>query len=401
MRLRAAALTALAALALIGTGCGSGGEGTTTASTDAWEGETIRIGSLFSESGIGAPFGPQQLEGVELAIDEVNAEGGVNGAEIELLQRDDGGDPKRSAREMTALVEDERVLAVLGPTFSNSAAEADPIANEAGTPVLAVSNTGPGIVGDCPYPCELVFRDSLGEAEAIPANVRTYVADSDPRRATVIHPLDDPFAETSAGIAADAFEDNRVEVTGIEVFAPLEAGPQPALEAAIDARADAIFLAASSGEVVADAIEIARDAGFEGDILGGNAFNSPVVGETAGPASEGARSAAAWFAGNESPANAEFIAAYEAAYDAPPDQFAAQAYTGLELIAAAARTADLTFDDVAADRAALAEALAGVELETPLGPFAFTPDHDVIQPIWIVEMDGRGGYRLVEKVAPP
>jgi branched-chain amino acid transport system substrate-binding protein len=405
VRLPSLLIAALIALAALFAGCGSDDDQTSedatveTPSTE-WEGETIEIGSLFSETGAGAAFGPQQLNGVELAIEEVNEGGGVNGAEITLAQRDDAGDPRRSAKEMTALVDDEEVHAVLGPTFSNSAAEADPIANEAGTPVLAVSNTGPGIVGDCPYPCEFVFRDSLGEAEAIPANVEVYAAGSSATDATVIHPLDDPFGETSAGTAAEAFEETGIDVTGIEVFAPLEAGPQPAIEAAIKAKADVIFIAASSGEVAADTIEVARDVGFKGEILGGNAFNSPVVGEQAGEASRGAQSAAAWIDANDSMVNTSFVGAYEERYDEPPDQFAAQSYTGLKLLAAAAENAELGFDDIAADRQALADSLAEVQLETPLGPFEFTEDRDVSQPIWIVEMDGKGGYELVEELPP-
>jgi branched-chain amino acid transport system substrate-binding protein len=354
------------------------------------DGETIVIGSLFSTTGIGEAVGPQQVNGAELAVDEINADGGVNGADIVLEQVDDGSDPKRSAEEMRGLITDDEVLAVLGPTFSNSAAEADPVANELGTPVLAVSNTGPGIVGDCPYPCELVFRDSLGEA----------ASESDAKRATVIHPLDDPFAESTGKIAADALEENGIEVTGTEVFAPLEAGPQPAVESAIDAKADAIFVTTSSGDGAADVITIAREAGFEGDILGGNAFNIATASENAGADGEGAQSAAAWFAGNESEVNQEFVEAYREEYGAEPDQFAAQAYTGVKLLAAAAEDADLSFEDVAADREALAESLAGVEEETPLGDFSFTSDHDVVQPIWIVRMDGAGGYELVEEVPP-
>jgi branched-chain amino acid transport system substrate-binding protein len=397
-------VAALIALAALIAGCGSDDETSedTTAETPSteWEGGTIAIGSLFSETGPGAAFGPQQVNGAELAIEEVNDRGGVNGAEISLIQRDDAGDPKRSAKEMTALVEEEEVLAVLGPTFSNSAAEADPIANEAGTPVLAVSNTGPGIVGDCPYPCEFVFRDSLGEADAIPANIESYAASDSATDATVIHPLDDPFGQTSAATAAEAFEETGIDVSGVEVFAHLEAGPQPAIEAALKAKADVIFIAASSGEVAADTIEVARDVGFKGDILGGNAFNSPVVGEQAGTASKGAQSAAAWIDANDSMVNTSFIGAYEERYDEAPDQFAAQSYTGLKLLAAAAEDADLGFEDAAADREALADSLAEVQLETPLGPFEFTEDHDVSQPIWIVEMDGKGGYELIEELPP-
>lgn len=100
---------------------------------------------------------------------------------------DDQSDPAVSKQKMTDQV-DSAAIAVLGPTFSNSAAEADPVANDAGMTVLAVSNTGPGIVGDCPYPCEYVFRDSLGEEDAIPANIDTLVAAEKPKTAAIVHP---------------------------------------------------------------------------------------------------------------------------------------------------------------------------------------------------------------------
>jgi branched-chain amino acid transport system substrate-binding protein len=113
---------------------------------------------------------------------------------------------------------------------------------------------------------------------------------------------------------------------------------------------------------------------------------------------KGAQSAAAWYAGNDSEENREFIEAYQQAYGEEPDQFAAQAYTGVELLAEAADDADLSFENLEADRNLMVASLEQVQEDTPLGEFAFTPDHDVIQPIWIVEMNGQGGYKLVEKV---
>ncbi len=360
-----------------------------------WQGETIRLGALFSTSGDGSAFGPQQVKGAELAIEDVNREDdGVNGAKLELLQVDDKADPATSAKEMRTLIEDENVLSVLGPTFSNSAAEADPVANDLKTPVLAVSNTGPGIVGDCPYPCEYIFRDSLGEADAIPANVKTFVEAEKPRIATVLYPEGDPFGQTSSVTAVDAFKDNGVKV---RPSAPVPAG---GFEDMKDVGLDVIMITASSGDVAVDLIENLRDLGYEGPILGGNAFNSITAAENAGAAGKGTQSAAAWFAGNDSEENVEFIEAYRNKYGEEPDQFAAQAYTGVQLLAEAADDADLSFDDLAKDREAIRETLAGVEEETPLGAFKFTSDHDVSQPIWIVRMDGKRGFELVKELPP-
>lgn len=392
-------VAALAACAFALAACGEKDEETTAASSDEWADESITIGSVYSETGIGKPFGPQQVQGAELAVDEINAAGGVEGAELELVQLDDRSDPRVSARATRALIEQEDALALLGPTFSNSAAEAHPVANNLGAPMLATSNTAPGIVGDCAYPCELIFRDSLGEAEAIPANVESYAAENpDAKTATVIYPKDDPFGETTAKIAADALEAEGIDAGKVELPTPLRG---LVLDSSIFNRTDVIFVTASSGEVAAQVIRLARRSGFDGDILGGNAFNSAAAAAAAGPDGEGARSAAAWFAGSDAPENVAFIEAYEEAYGEPPDQFAAQAYTGIQLLAEAARNSDLSFDDLAADRLALAEALSAVGIPTPLGLFSFTSDNDVSQPIWIVAMDGRGGFELIEEAAAP
>ncbi len=367
---------------------------------EKWEAETITIGSLFSTSGTGgAAFGPQQLRGAELAAKQINADDGVEGAQIVISQRDDGGDPAESASLMRALIEDEEVLAVLGPTFSNSAFEADPIATELGTTVLAVSNTGLGIVGDCDYPCETVFRDSLGEAAAIPANVKSFIASEKaaggmgPSTAVVVHPAEDPFGESTAEIGREA-----LIAEGLEV--PAVFGGKSGLRKALSSDPEVLMITASSGEVAAEMIKAARTTDFRGAILGGNAFNSRVAAEMAGKAGAGARSATAWYRGNESEENTEFIKAYRAEYGEDPDQFAAQAYTGVLLLAEAAEDADLTFDDLATDRRALTTALASVETDTPLGEFRFTADHDVSQPIWIVEMTGSGDFKLVETINP-
>lgn len=381
-----AALFAVAATLTV-TGCGGDDDRN-------WKGETIQFGSLFSTTGDGVAFGPQQVKGVDLAIEEVNDDGGVNGAEIAVKQRDDGSDPATSAREMKALIDQDRVLAVLGPTFSNSAAEADPVANERSTTVLAVSNTGPGIVGDCDYPCEYIFRDSLGEATAIPANIDNFVARENPSRAWVIYPSDDPFGETSARTAIDALRSHGVAVRTTRIGSK-------GITRFRRGSSDVIVITASSSETGADyVISLRKTFGYDGPILGGNAFNSPLAAGSAGRYGKGVQSAAAWYSGNTSEENQEFIANYRRKYGEPPDQFAAQAYTGVKLLAEAAEDADLAFDDLAADRESLRTALEKVEEETPLGNFRFTPDHDVIQPIWIVQMDGRGGYSLVEKINP-
>jgi ABC-type branched-subunit amino acid transport system substrate-binding protein len=69
-------------------------------------------------------------------------------------------------------------------------------------------------------------------------------------------------------------------------------------------------------------------------------------------------------------------------------------------MADAAKRANLSFSDVAADRQHLRDALEHTNIQTPLGPFQFTPTHDVHQTIWVIAMDGQGGFTLVSSVPP-
>ena len=62
--------------------------------------------------------------------------------------------------------------------------------------------------------------------------------------------------------------------------------------------------------------------------------------------------------------------------------------------------AKLSFTNFVGDRTKLRDAIARTSMDTPLGPFQFTSDHDVHQTIWIIAMDGQGGFTLVTSIKP-
>jgi branched-chain amino acid transport system substrate-binding protein len=370
---------------------------TTGGSKRPWADKVITFGAVFSTTGTGVAYGPQQVKGAQLAVSQINAAGGIKGAAVHLVIDNDDSQPTESAVVMRSLIASQNVLAVLGPTFSNSAAAADPVANSLSTSVLAVSNTGPGIVGSCPYSCSWIYRDSIGDATTIPANIGYFVKQSHPHAAVVIYPSADPFGVSTGQIAAKAFTAAGVDqVSSVTVPDPTSlSGP---VQSALASHPNAVAITASSAAVAGALIKELRAQGFTGQILGGNAFNSPTAATAAGYSGKGARSGAAWYLGNPSAVNRTFVADYKKRYGTSPDQFAALAYTGVQLLAKAARSAPLQFSSTADDRLAFNKALAGVRMNTPLGQFHFTADHDVDQPIWIVAMNGKGGYGLVRQL---
>lgn len=393
MVLRLRTVVVLAGLLLGTTACASGARSSGT-------GKTIQLGAVFSLTGAGGVYGPQQRNGVQLAVDTINANGGINGAKIAIDIVDDGSDKAQAAQQTQRLIQDLKAVAIIGPTLSNSAVAAHPIAANAKVPMLAVSNTGIGIVGSgCTYCAGWIFRDSLGESVAFPTNIKTYADAKHPKTGVVLFPNDDKFSADGAAIVKDAAPANGIQLVDAIEFTKAETDLAPYVTRAVQKKPDVLFIT-SLGGIAAKIMSEARKQGFSGQFLGGNGFNTPAVSKQAGADGKGAQSASAWYIGNDFPANASFVKAYQAKFAAEPDQFAAQAYAGVQIVADAATRAKLGLVDAVKDRQAIRDALEKTSLPTVLGSFQFTPDHDVRQTIWVIAMDGNGGFTLVNSVKP-
>ncbi len=401
----AAGAAAMALVAVAACGKSSTTTSTTVANTASGsdKGKTLKLGAVFSLTGGGGVYGPQQKQAVQLAVDTINATGGVNGATVSFDVVDDGSTPTQSSQQTETLIQQNQVVALLGPTLSNSAVSAHPKANGFKTPMLAVSTTGLHIVGDCPYPCTYIFRDSLGEATAIPANIKTYVASANPKPKTgvLLYPEDDKFSVDGATIVGQTVTDPSIAIQLLATikFSKSDADLTQFVNQAVAKHPDVIFIT-SLGGIPAKIMTAARQQGFTGQFLGGNGFNSAAVSKQAANFGKGAQSASAWYLGNDFPSNAEFVKAFKAKYATDPDQFAAQAYTGVLILVDAAKRAKLTYTDLAGDREKLHAALEATNIQTPLGTFQVTSPHDVHQTIWIISMDGQGGFNLVTSIKP-
>jgi branched-chain amino acid transport system substrate-binding protein len=389
-------LVGLLAVAALVAACGSSGGG-----SPSYSGKTIKLGAILSLTQAGGVYGPQGRDGMNLAVKQINASGGVNGAQISLTVKDDASDKAQSAAVAQTLIQQDQVMALLGPTLSNSAVAVHPLAESLKTPILAVSTTGIHIVPDCNFPtttpCKFVFRDSLGEETAIPANIKSYVADSHPKTGVLLVAQDDKFSSDGGKIVQDNVAANGIDLLKTVKFNKGEADLSPYVTQAVQLRPDVIFIT-SLGGIPAKIMTEARRQGWQGQFLGGNGFNTATVSKQAGANGKGARSASAWFIGNTFTSNAEFVSAYKAEYNADPDQFSAQGYTAIKILADSAKRANLTFTDLAGDREKLRAAMEKVNIQTPLGPFQFTADHDVKQTVWVIGMDGVGGFTLVHEL---
>src|SRR5690606_33200036 len=160
----------LTTLSVVLAACGSGGGGDGAAEDGSLVGEgtgadcvidtPVPVGAALSLTGAAASYGESQRNGLELAAEHLEEKGGVT---YDLRIEDDQTDPRQGISVFEGFVEDG-VSVIIGPTLSNGAFQAQPVAQEAGVPVLAISNTADGITDQGDY----IFRDSLTEAQVIP-----------------------------------------------------------------------------------------------------------------------------------------------------------------------------------------------------------------------------------------
>lgn len=344
--------------------------------------ETVTIGAIFGLSGPISVYGGPQQQSVQLAVNEINESGYLGeGTTLEVSFQDSNGDQEEAAAAMTRLVEEEEVTAVLGPTLSTEAFAADPIANDNGTPVMGVSNTAIGITEMGEY----VFRNSLPESAVIPGTIAQAIEALGLESVGVMYGNDDDFTLSGYDVFVEALEDNGIEITREETFARGDVDFNATLTSIIDTEPDAIIASALAAEAI-QIINQARELGYEGPIIGGNGFNSPAVLSETGENADGLIVGGAWNIGDPDPSESSiaFVEAFEAAYEALPDQFSAQAYTGAWLMATAIRCAD------SVDRDAVRDALAAIEdFESPLGTFSFDENRDPVHdPIAQIVVDG-------------
>lgn len=392
-------LVGLLAVAALVAACGSSGGG-----APSYSGKTIKLGAILSLTGAGGVYGPSSSEGMKLAVKQINGSGGVNGATIDLAVEDDQSDKNISSQKAQTFIQQNQVLALLGPTLSNSALTVHPLAETLKTPILAVSTTGIHIVPDCKFPettpCAYVFRDSLGEETAIPTNMKAYADEAHPKTGVLLVAQDDKFSKDGGTIVQANTDKNGIQLLKTIPFNKGDADLTPYVTQAVQLKPDVIFIT-SLGQIPAQIMTAARKQGWQGQFLGGNGFNTAAVSKQAAANGKGARSGSAWYLGNTFPSNADFVSAYKAEYSKDPDQFAAQGYTAIKILADSARRANLTFgaSAIAGDRDKLRTAMESVNLpSTPLGPFQFTSTHDVKQTVWIIQMDGIGGFTLVKEI---
>ncbi|GAC1336971.1 MAG: ABC transporter substrate-binding protein [Myxococcales bacterium] len=331
--------------------------------------DTAIIGAALSLTGPAASYGGQQRAGLEAAVEELNQPGALP-VKIDLRIEDDASTKEQGITVFQKFINRDKVSAIIGPTLSNTASAADPLAQQGQVPVLGISNTAATGITDIG---NFIWRDSLTEAQVIPGAFKKAKEKLGFKTAGVLYGNDDVFTKAGYDVMQKALADLGVKVLGTQTFAKPDRDYAAQLTALIAQKPDVLVVSALADNAAAIVAQ-ARQQGWTGPthpILGGNGFNSPAFIKNAGPAAEGVLAGTSWNSASTSPANQRFLAAMKKR-GASPDQFSAQAYTGAYILAEAIRQGGGK-----GGREQIAAGLAKVkDLETPLGKFSFTAGRD-------------------------
>ncbi len=346
-------------------------------------GKETKIGLAFSMTGAAAGYGTTQKNGVQLAVDEINAIAGADGLKLIPIFDDDASTPQQGVNVFNKFINADKVSLIIGPTLSNTAQVTNRIAQQAGVPVLGISNTAKGIteIGD------FIFRNSLSEMVVIPNTIKVAKEKLKITKVAVLYGNDDAFTKAGYDAFKKALQDAGITIINEQTFAKGDRDFSPQLTQIKSRNPDAIVVSALVEEasgIVSQARKI--DIPKSIPIIGGNGFNSPGLMKNAGDAAEGVIVGAAWNTSSSSPLNRKFVDAYNSKYGSLPDQFAAQAYAGVYIAYQAIGKAPSPDNHMA-----IRDALAHIkDMDTVLGKFSFTNgrDADYIPVVQIVK-DGK------------
>ncbi|MBA3469335.1 MAG: ABC transporter substrate-binding protein [Herpetosiphonaceae bacterium] len=369
-----------------------GGSGTTGGATTS--GEPIPLGIALAQTGNVALLGQEQVIGAKLAETYFNSKGGINGRPIKLIFQDTAGDEAGAINAFQTLINQDKVVGIVGPTLSQQAFSADPIAEQAKVPVLGPSNTAKGIpqIGDyiarVSAPVAVVAPNALQAALEINPNIK---------KVAVLYAQNDAFSKSETGTFQNTVTQTlKLELATVQEFQTTDTDFTTQATNVINVNPDLVIisgLAADGGNLVKQL----RELGYSGLIVGGNGLNTANIFPVCQKFCDGIIIAQAYSFAQENDVNKAFRDAYKAEQKKEPPQFSGQAFAGVQVFVEALIALDsktkldtLSLEQI---REQLNTQILAGKYNTPLGEISFDPEGEIIQSKYYVaqiKMDETG-----------
>lgn len=376
-------VAALGGLAV--TGCGSdkkaaSGGGAEGAGGAKAEGGEIVLGHYASMTGAQATFGQSTDNGIQLAIDEINAAGGVNGKKVKVITYDDKGDAREAGNAVTRLVTKDGVVAVLGEVASSLSLVAAPVCQENGIPMVSPSSTNPKVTkqGD------MIFR--VCYIDPFQGYVcAKFAREHEGLKATKAAILYDQVAAYAVGLQdefAKAFEQQGGEIVSKQTYQEGDQDFSAQLTAIRASQPDVIFIPGYYTDVGNIALQ-ARKLGIKVPLLGGDGWDSAKLAEIGGDAINGCFYSNHYAPEDPDPRVQEFLKKYKERFKGTPDGLAALGYDAARIVCEAIGKAGSTKGADIAAQLAKTKDFSGVT-----GKISIDESRNAVKPAVILEMKG-------------
>jgi branched-chain amino acid transport system substrate-binding protein len=342
-------------------------------------GDTIKVGEFASLTGKEATFGTSSHEGTLLAIEQVNAAGGVLGKKIELLTEDDQTKAGEPANAVNKLISKDGVVAILGEVASSRSLEAAPICQQNKIPMISPASTNPTVTQEGDYIFRVCFNDTF-QGGAL-ANFA-----SGTLKAKKVAILTDVKSDYSKGLAKsfkDKFSTSGGTV-GIELdFNGGDKDFKGQLTAIKSDAPDAIFLPGYYNDVALICIQ-AKQLGLATPIFGGDGWESESLLTIGKDAVEGHYFSTHCSIEQPTPEMSAFVDAYKKRFNGKsPDAMAVLGYDSAMVLVDAIKRANTT--ESAALRAAIA---ATKDFSGASGKFSLNADRDAVKALVFIQIKG-------------
>ena len=355
-------------------------------------GDTIKVGANFELTGNVANYGNATLEGLQLAIDEANEAGGINGKKIELVSVDDKSEAAESINAATKLISDDDVKVIVGPATTGLVLAETQTATDAKVPIIAPCATSPEATVENGKVKPYVFRSCFIDPQQ--GEVMATFAAKELKAKTAVIYVDNSsdYSKNLGKVFKEKFEAAGGKVVMEEAFLQKDQDFKATLTKLKTANADVMFVPAYYEEV-GKIVKQAREMGINSAILGTDGWDDTKVVDIAGADALNNT----FFSTHYSEKDAEvqgFIEAYKKKFNRAPNVFAALGYDAGKMLVDALKRAG------SGDTEKIREALeATKDLKVGTGTISMDKNHNPIKTAVILEMKN-GEKELKAKIAP-
>jgi branched-chain amino acid transport system substrate-binding protein len=366
------ALTLSGTLALSACNGGQGGDS-----------DEILIGEFGSLTGTTATFGISTRNGIDMAIEEVNAAGGVLGRQVRVIVEDNQGRPEEAQTVVTKLITSDQVVAVLGEVASSRTLAAAPVAQQNGIPLITPASTNPGVteVGD--YIFRVCFIDPFQGLVMAKFAFNTLKV----RNVAILRDIRNDYSVGLADVFIENFTQMGGRIAADESYSEGDTDFSAQLTSLRASNPDAIFIPGYYTEVALIARQ-ARGLGMNIPLMGGDGWDSPRLTEIGGAALNNSYFSNHYSVEDPAPAIQKFVADYQAKYGEVPDALAALGYDAAKILFDAIERAGST--EPAAIRDALAET---ANFPGVTGSITIDEDRNAVKPAVVLRVvDGKVQY---------